>query len=371
MASVFVSSLIRGFEEYRDAARRAIQRSGWVPVLSEDQPAQDIAPRAALLREVARADAYLLILGASYGTTAVPSPTEEEYREAVRLGKSVLVMVEEGVERETEQQAFLERVSAGWSDGRYRVGFASADALQSEIGFALRALEKEMEGGDGRGAAVGRVAALLDPSSHHRGQSPSAHLAVVPTGGARLMTSMQLNEGSIAGELAELVRRAGLAGRLAGFSASESADGIEITEHNDRFHGEQLFARLGVDGALLVAGPIGGEGQLGGMWVDPDRLGAFVRSGLALAPQVWEVIGSRETVRTAAFQVMIPMADSRSYGRPRGSSVSMGAMMRPSEILAPDEPEIATAPLLAASSPAAEILARIERAYRDAGAVNT
>jgi hypothetical protein len=59
-------------------------------------------------------------------------------------------MVQEGVEREPAQQDFIDRVSAGWHDGRYRGGLSSPDGLQSEIAFALRAPEKEMAGGDGR-----------------------------------------------------------------------------------------------------------------------------------------------------------------------------------------------------------------------------
>lgn len=116
------------------------------------------------------------------------------------------------------------------------------------------------------------MAAFLDPSSRGHGHSPQARLVIVPTDGARLIASFQLNEGAIADGLAHLVREAGLAGSLAGFSASDSAGGVEITERNDRFAGEQLRVRVEIDGAIVVEGPIGGDGQMGSLWSTPSAL---------------------------------------------------------------------------------------------------
>src|SRR5664280_1552456 len=116
---VFISSVIRGFESERTEAARAVRRYGWVPVMSEDLAAQDRSPRAALLDQVAGSDVYLLILGERYGVAeGGRSPTEEEYDEAVRLGKPVVVLVQRGVSREPAQEAFIARVTSGWGTGR-------------------------------------------------------------------------------------------------------------------------------------------------------------------------------------------------------------------------------------------------------------
>ncbi|MBY0309375.1 MAG: hypothetical protein K2Q09_11585, partial [Phycisphaerales bacterium] len=112
------------------------------------------------------------------------------------------------------------------------------------------------------------------------------------------------------------------------------------------------------------------EGQMGGMWVDPARLDNLVRRGLRLAPQLWDTVARVGAVTTALVQAVLPRAGQRSWGRPSGGSVSMGGMMRLDAILAPHAPEIVTAKALAAGQPADEIVAQIERAYRDAGAVN-
>ncbi|MBY0396086.1 MAG: DUF4062 domain-containing protein, partial [Thermoleophilia bacterium] len=262
MPSVFVSSLVRGFEEYRAAARQAIGRLRWVAIMSEDQPAGDLPPRAALLREVARADAFLLLLGESYGASAVPSPTEEEFQEAERLGKPVFVMVQEGVAREPAQQAFIDRVSSGWPAGRYRGSFSTPEELKTEVVLALRALEAKLAGANGgETAARERVEALIDASERGWGQSPQARLVVLPSGGGHLISAADLNRGATAERLADLVRGAGLAGALAGFEPSVSASGVEIVERNHRFQGEQLRVRVETDGALIVEGPISGEGQ--------------------------------------------------------------------------------------------------------------
>jgi hypothetical protein len=171
-------------------------------------------------------------------------------------------------------------------------------------------------------------------------------------------------------QLAALVRDVGLAGALAGFEPSVTASGAEIVERNDRFHGEQLRVRLETDGALVVEGPISGEGQMGGMWLDPVRLDGLMRRGLQLAPRLWGGVASAATVTTALVQAVLPDAGRRSWGKPSGGSISMGGMSRLGAILAPEVPEVATTNALAAGHLAEEIAAQVERAYRDVGAVN-
>lgn len=247
MPSVFVSSLIGGFEDYRAAARDAIQRHGWVPVMSEFQPAQDLSPRDALLAEVTRADVYLLLLGSSYGSSTPPSPTEQEYEEAVRRGKAVIVLVQDG-EREPAQQAFIDRVSAGWDDGRYRASFDSPAALGREVAFALGGIEKGMRGDDGgNAAAIERAQSLIGASAGPWGSMRGARVVIVPVGVERMILHTQLNDDTLAGQIVTILREAGLADPLAGFTASASAKGIEVEEKTDR-HGGGLRVSLAIDG---------------------------------------------------------------------------------------------------------------------------
>lgn len=370
MPSVFVSSQISGFEDYRAAARDAIQRHGWVPVMSEFQPAQDLSPRDTLLAEVARADVYLLLVGSSYGTSSQPSPTEQEYEEAVRHGKPVIVLVQDGA-REPAQQEFIDRVSAGWEDGRYRASFDSPAALGREVAFALGRIEKDMRGDDdGRAAAIERAESLVGASAGPWGSMRGARVVVVPVGVERIISHTRLNDDTLAGQIVTTLRAAGLADPLAGFKGSSSAKGIEVEEKTDR-HGGGLRVSLAVDGALTVEGPVEGDGQLGSMWIDPDRLASMVRGALSLAPGVWSLVGSSHAVRTAAIQCAMLDGAHKSFGRPRGNSMSMGGSMRLSKVIVPEAPEIVPVVKLATAEPTSEILAQIERIYRDAGSVNS
>src|SRR5690349_5931214 len=102
---IFVSSVIRGFEQYRDAAARAAKTLGHEVKRAEDFAASPATPQQACLAGVRWADAVILLLGSRYGERQ-PSgiaPTHEEYREA-RERCPVLIFVERGVTVEPGQQ---------------------------------------------------------------------------------------------------------------------------------------------------------------------------------------------------------------------------------------------------------------------------
>lgn len=96
---VFVSSVMEGYGDYREAARLGIQQAGCDPVLAEDLPAQASSPRNACLDGVQSSDALVLLLGARYGWLAPSgrSATEEEYEEARRRQIPILIFVQDGV----------------------------------------------------------------------------------------------------------------------------------------------------------------------------------------------------------------------------------------------------------------------------------
>lgn len=65
------------------------------------------------------------------------SPTEEEFDEAQRAGVAVLALVQEGVEREPDQQAFVARVSGTWESGRFAPSFTDASDVVPAVVRAL------------------------------------------------------------------------------------------------------------------------------------------------------------------------------------------------------------------------------------------
>jgi hypothetical protein len=79
---IFLSSVIRGFEAYRNAAARAARALRHEVKRAEDFPASSATPQQACLAGVRWAEAVILLLGVRYGDRQASgiSPTHEEYR---------------------------------------------------------------------------------------------------------------------------------------------------------------------------------------------------------------------------------------------------------------------------------------------------
>lgn len=144
---VFISSVIGGMEEYRNAAADAIILLRHDAVRAEDFGASDASPRVACLGAVRNSDAVVLILGSRYGEVQVSglSATHEEYREA-RDTRPVLVMVENGAEFEHQQQEFIDEVQ-DWNSGNYTQSFGTLSELKDGVTRALHELEMSLAKG--------------------------------------------------------------------------------------------------------------------------------------------------------------------------------------------------------------------------------
>lgn len=145
MRKVFVSSVITDYAPYRKTARQAIALMGYQPVLAEDFGPRDYSPEAACLTEVAQADVYLLLLGSRYGfeTAEGLSVTQAEFRQAIKMRRPVLALVEQA-EMEPAQRAFCDEVE-NYTAGFYRGSYASPDEAKDEIIRALRQLENRFD----------------------------------------------------------------------------------------------------------------------------------------------------------------------------------------------------------------------------------
>lgn len=127
---VFISSVMEDYAQFRDAATEGIRQAGCEPVRAEDFPAAGHSPRNACLDGVRSADALVLLLGQRHGFQAPSGKavTEEEYEEARRCHKRVLVFLEDMPDREPLQEAFVGRVQ-GFVDGHWRKTFRDPDEL--------------------------------------------------------------------------------------------------------------------------------------------------------------------------------------------------------------------------------------------------
>lgn len=127
---VFVSSVIRGQEEWRDAVRSAIETLGLQAVMAEDFGASPRAPRTECLAAVRDADVMILILGSEYGQPLESglSATHEEYREA-RESTPVLAFLHDGSVRVGDQARFVSEVRE-WESGHFTGSFGDAAQLR-------------------------------------------------------------------------------------------------------------------------------------------------------------------------------------------------------------------------------------------------
>lgn len=138
----FISSVIKGFSQYRQAAAEAIRTFDHEPVMAEDFPAEPSTPQRACLRGVRESDAMVLILGKRYGAIQSTglSATHEEYNEA-REQIPVFVFIERGDDYEDNQRQFITAVG-DWNSGYFGDYFTSPAELQRLV---ARAINKSVE----------------------------------------------------------------------------------------------------------------------------------------------------------------------------------------------------------------------------------
>lgn len=140
--NIFISSVVRGYEHYRAAAKKAIDLLQHTPRMSESFGAQPHSSETACMAEIQDADVVVLILGADYGfeTPSGESVTQLEYRRARALNKPVLAFLQT-VETSGKQQAFRQEVS-DYVDGLFRESFSTEGELYEAVIKAIHLLKQ-------------------------------------------------------------------------------------------------------------------------------------------------------------------------------------------------------------------------------------
>lgn len=136
---VFISSVIVGFQEYRQVARRAIENSGGEPILvNEDFPALSTSPRNSCLDAVDSCDLYLAIIGERGGWTTPSGKlvVEEEYLRAKERKLPTFVFLQ-SVARDAEGTR-LAALLENYVEGALRITFQTPEELGSAIERALK-----------------------------------------------------------------------------------------------------------------------------------------------------------------------------------------------------------------------------------------
>jgi Domain of unknown function (DUF4062) len=368
--AVFVSSVQRGCESVRDAARDTLLSLRMHPIMAEITGASPASPQRALLDEVAQSDYFLLILGSRYGDPgpAGTSPTEDEFNEARRVGKPIIVLVQEG-DQEPAQHGFLERIrSGGWEKGILYGTFGGPDHVGPAIVAAFAKLTESSSSEDPEGArthAAEMVQAAIGRGSYSSGVV--ARIAIVPTSVTVLLDALSLESPTVADEVASRARQHGLVAQEVGLKSDVSSEGITLRGATS-WEGVELLLQVLADGGIFAQTSVRGVGSFAGSIVEPDRLRAFVQGVGDFAQAVWDHIDRRQEIRRAAVQIAIPDSEFMGYGQNPGNSMSLGGRM-PATVQAPMPPDVVNRGELATPETARRLVAAVRRVFADAGRV--
>lgn len=308
---IFVSSVMTGFENYRDAAFAAIHSLDHEIIRAEDFPASTIPSRVACLQGVREADLVVLILGERYGwseTQSGLSPTHEEFREAVTEGK-VIPFVQSDVTREEAQQRFVEEVE-NYDTGMHRgQTFRTPEDLRTEV---TRAISRHQLSAATTPVDVGALvekARTLVPAEERgivRMTGPLLHLAVVGGPTQTVLRPSEIEKQELAdGIIADLSAPAGY------FSYRRRTE--PRLEHGALVIEQENGAALRIDeaGALLLSVPIEeASGHLKPLI--EEHVGAAIGKGLAFADRMLEKID--RTQRLTRIVMAADIATSGVFG---------------------------------------------------------
>ncbi len=359
--AVFVSSVIGGFEEVRDAAAVGVSAAGLYPIRSENLSADPESSRRALLDQVAAAEYYLLLMGPRYGDPGANgmSPTEEEYEEAVRLGKPVLVLVQTE-DMESRQRDFLERIRGTWGDGVFYGTFSDAFDIGARVADAL--IRQRSQVVDDAPSAREKAMSLAAQRCTWT-ESVPVRAVFAPLRQTIVLDAIALEDERLVDDLISALRAGGSVPQSAGVIGQVSASGILLGPPPQQ-SGPQ--AEVGADGSISIAGSAAAEGTFGGMKIDPARLAAFIAAAGRSAQLIWDRIDLRAEIGKVAVAVAVHDAQYLAYGGSSEGSVSLGGSIPPT-VISPDPPVVAPRAQLDKDRVSSQILAAIKRVFADAG----
>jgi hypothetical protein len=254
---VFVSSVVKDFEEYRLAAAEGVRGAGGEPILvNEDFPSVPDSSRNACLDAVASADALILVIGERGGWKA-PSGrfvTEEEYDEAVRRGIPLYVFLQE-VGRDAETERFERRVS-DYVLGTFRKTFRTQVELREAVKKALNTL------GPARTRMVGTEISDALKAGSHQSQYPTLRLVIASIRDEELIDPLSLFREDFQDELINIgtAKPHPIFGLRKEKAAETQSGSLIITQGDERgSHGSRWQSMLTIDpsGIITVETSIG------------------------------------------------------------------------------------------------------------------
>lgn len=254
---VFISSVISGFEDYREAAATAIRALGHEVIRAEDFGASPDSPQRACLAGVREADIVIMLLGDRYGAKQESglSATHEEYREA-RDRCDVLAFVQDGVDRDPDQNPFVGEIQ-DWASGQYTSHITDPEQLRDGVTQALHQLELARATGPVDGDELLQRSLALLPE-HDRSHATETRLELAIASGPRqsVLRPSQLENAA----LHDKVMQNALFGE---FRLLNPSDGTDARVEQDKLVVEQphAFITLDEDGSIRISTHLEGSDQ--------------------------------------------------------------------------------------------------------------
>jgi hypothetical protein len=291
---VFISSVITGFERFRDVAADAVKALGYEVIRAEDFPASTRSPQVACLAGVREADLALLVLGERYGhrQPSGHSATHEEWLEA-KARKPLLVFVQDGVTMEPEQLAFRQEVEA-WQGGSLWKAFATPDDLRACVTEAVHKHAVAVARRPVDEAELARRAEELLPRGDRGGQ---ASIVVAMAWGPKqqVLRPRQLDGAALSKSLHQEARFGEFAilDELAEAQVAVKGDALEIGQRERSIRLDEL-------GSMVVAQPALRGGDHGFRWLVEEDLVESLERALRFAARVLGMIDATERLTHAA-----------------------------------------------------------------------
>jgi hypothetical protein len=379
MKKVFISSVMRGFGDEREASRKAVESLRMTPVMAETFGAKPHSSQLACLEGVRASDIYVLVLGAKYGFVAQSglSVTEEEFNEARQRGLPILAFVQK-VEREPKQQEFFDRL------GRYEAGYFVAffnepNELQTKVTTALHDLAHQP------GVATMTPDQAAAHSQRHLGIQARGHQTIVGAVvfpvryGEEYVPVLQMGEKDFQDAVAQraMFGKAAIFRPQQGYSVQEGRDYVEFAQGGEQtpsFNRVQIHA----DGTLVSRASVDPTDRdmtyslVRQFVINQDEVVRRLTGFLAFADAQYSTLEASPLITSLYLSVALSNLNQKYLGRwpesePRGG-MQLGMSPIDDPLVVPQSPlKISRAELANGAQLVEKAVAFLLRAFRTSG----
>lgn len=356
---VFVSSIMKGYAEFREAARSGIEKAGGRPVLVEKQPARPDAPRNACLDLVATSDVALFVIGPRGGYRAPSGKlvVREEFDEAQMRNIPSIVLLQD-VERDSDGEQLAQQLS-DWIDGRLRRTFGTPEELEAEVVLCLSPVLEALSRPRRNPQVLQDL--LTRHSSGTRHHDTVLRLAFAPIVNTELIDPLLLDSRELRHSVLRAAHDAGFLSYEIGKEPRATSEQFQIIQGAG---GRESYAEivLRASGEVVLAATVRlrdydngfGSRSMSGMFeIVRSDLEMMIGSAFALLGEILSVVDEHRRYVSWIYNVAIVNPQTKRIVEtpaPEGSSY-MGALYNPDLVTAYGQPRPISLPQIVQPEP--------------------